>query len=432
MRRTAYLGARKRVGPLVSVITGVLMLLMAFSPGGSAFAQGMQPGVTGVAGGLTNPGPVALGDDGSVYVAEAGMGGAEKFSDPEAGSGTRGTTGQITRIGADGSRTVIARNLPSTMSEEGASGASDMIYGNGALWAVWAGAPPGLQRLPLEGSLVRIDLNTGEARAVADLVGFEAKNNPDPNQVDSNPYGLTLGPDGMVYVADAGGNDVLKVDPNTGQVSLVAVIPGLPVPAEQEQPGGNPERGGKQELDPVPTAVQFGPDGALYVSLLSGAPFPTGASRVVRVTMDGKVSDAVPGLTMTTDLDKGPGGSWYALQVAQFSFTSTPPGPLPASGAIIQIGANGQRQTLVSGLTFVQKIAVDNSGDIYASMVTGDLLRLSPSAAGGEIKLATPGMPSTGSPAQRVDPLFGLAGVLLLALGVSLRLYAVRRAPAER
>ena len=37
---------------------------------------------------------------------------------------------------------------------------------------------------------------------------------------------LAAGPDGQLYVADAGGNDLLKVDSATGTVSLVASLAG--------------------------------------------------------------------------------------------------------------------------------------------------------------------------------------------------------------
>ena len=92
-------------------------------------------------------------------------------------------------------------------------------------------------------------------------------------------------------------------------------------------PGDNPDRGGANEIDPVPTNLAFGPDGALYASLLTGGPFPPGASKVLRVTMDGKVSDVAPGLTMLTDVKHGPDGNWYVAQFAEFSFTSNPPWP---------------------------------------------------------------------------------------------------------
>ncbi len=52
----------------------------------------------------------------------------------------------------------------------------------------------------------------------------------------------------------------------------------------------------------VPTDVAVGPDGAFYVSQLTGFPFPTGGSTIWRVTSDGQVSAYATGLTMVTSL----------------------------------------------------------------------------------------------------------------------------------
>lgn len=78
---------------------------------------------------------------------------------------------------------------------------------------------------------------------------------------------MDLGPDGMLYVADAGGNCVYKVNQATGEITLVAVIPGIEVPAEMVPEGGNPARGGSADIDPVPTSVTITEDGTIYVSL---------------------------------------------------------------------------------------------------------------------------------------------------------------------
>jgi hypothetical protein len=421
--RTAnQVSARKVAGRLAAIAAIIPVLAFSFAPSRAAFAQS---GGTVVADGLTNPGPVAIGDDGSIYVAESGTGGSEKITTPgENGqpgeSGTRGYTAQITKIAPDGTKTVVAKNLPSIMGGEGPSGASDLAYANGALWAVWYGTPEGVTPIPGEGALLRIDPSTGISQTVASITGFEVKNNPDPNAVDSNPYGVSVGSDNMVYVADAGGNDVLKVDPNSGAVSLVAVIPGIPVPKAMQQPGGNPERGGKQELDPVPTGVQMGADGALYVSLLSGGPFPPGAAKIERVTLDGKVTDAVTGLTMLTDIKPGPDGSWYVNQFNQFDLSANPPGPVPGTGQVLRIGPGGDRQVILTGLNFVQKIAVDAEGNVIAS-VGPQVMRFAPMPG------VTPGMPRTGQD-MSADLLYVAAfGMLLLAAGAGVRKFAVRR-----
>ncbi|HUS14449.1 MAG TPA: ScyD/ScyE family protein, partial [Chloroflexia bacterium] len=335
---------------LVHALAMGLLVLSLLATGGTAAAQS---GGTVVASGLMGPFGIAVGDDGSVYVTESGSGGPNVV-----GEGDQqvhwGLTGQVTRIAPDGSKTVVARNLPSAATSEGVLGASDVLWANGALWVLMGNAPePALQQAGA-GKLLRIDAATGSPQAVADLSAFETASNPDPNQVDSNPYGLALGPDGQLYVADAGGNDVLRVNPANGQVSLVAVIPGIGLPpGMQAPPGGNPERGGKNELDPVPTGVAFGPDGNLYVSLLSGGPFPPGAAKIVQVTPGGQVTDAAGGLTMLTDIALGPDNNWYVVSFGEFGEQ----GPVPGSGKVLRITAGGQQQVVAEGLLFPNKLA---------------------------------------------------------------------------
>jgi hypothetical protein len=151
----------------------------------------------------------------------------------------------------------------------------------------------------------------GDPIQLADLGAYEAKNNPD--QV--NRYGFTdlsedclaqfppppTGPPGpdtpppaayngivdthvyasaatrrAVYVADAGANDILRVGLD-GNVSTVAVLPpSAPVaaPAGLVEQFGYPDCavGADYVFEPVPTDVEIGPNGWLYVTLLPGGP----------------------------------------------------------------------------------------------------------------------------------------------------------------
>src|SRR5437763_1070481 len=117
---------------------------------------------------------------------------------------------------------------------------------------------------------------------------------------DGTLYVAEAGPGGNLYVADAGANDLLRVNPHTGQTGVVTTFAGIP------RPTANPARGGKSENDPVPSNVVVGPDGNLYVGLLTGFPTVTGGANVLRVTPGGAVSDAVTGLTSVSWITFGP------------------------------------------------------------------------------------------------------------------------------
>ncbi|WP_421734905.1 ScyD/ScyE family protein [Cellulomonas sp.] len=97
---------------------------------------------------------------------------------------------------------------------------------------------------------------------------------PYTGAVDSHAYGSLMLP-GVTYVADAGANALLKVD-RSGQVSTVAVLPPVPVEVTAEIAGaiGLPACvvGHEYNLEPVPTDVELGHDGWLYVSTLPGGP----------------------------------------------------------------------------------------------------------------------------------------------------------------
>ena len=56
-------------------------------------------------------------------------------------------------------------------------------------------------------------LGSDEHEVFADILGFEADENPDGTDVDSNPAGIARAGDGVV-VADAGGNAILRANEN--------------------------------------------------------------------------------------------------------------------------------------------------------------------------------------------------------------------------
>jgi hypothetical protein len=365
---------RRRATSWLAVLGLLLSLMLVSTLGGAA-----QAACTVFASGLMDPRGIAVAGDGTVYVTEAGTGGTEQLPAPPGGepgepTGTRGLTGQITAIAANGTKTVVAKNLPSYGGAGEANGANGIVAAGGALWVSVGGAGPAtalLTPLANENSLVRINPQTGAVEKVADIGANEKANNPEPYAVDSNLYGLALGADGMVYVADAGGNALYKVNPNGGQLSVVAVIPGVPVSAEElppGQPAANPFRGGKAELDPVPTGVAVGPDG-IYVGNLPGALMP-GKGRVVRVSLDGKtVTEVATGLTTVVDVERGPDGMLYVSQLASAIGPPTAPNGPPdiKPGNVVRVMPNGQTQVAVPNLPFANGIAFDAAGNLYVA-----------------------------------------------------------------
>lgn len=149
--------------------------------------------------------------------------------------------------------------------------------------------------------LLKFRAPNGTTKTLADLGAYEAAKNPDQvngygiqglstqcaaqipdelkpfvlpytGQVDSHPYALAATPVG-VFVAEAGGNDVLFVD-WSGRISTIAVLPPRPikVTAAGAAANGLPPcvAGHVFKAEPVPTDVELGRTGKLLVTSLPG------------------------------------------------------------------------------------------------------------------------------------------------------------------
>jgi len=192
----------------------------------------------------------------------------------------------------------------------------------------------------------------GRPPVVSDLSGFEAAHNPDstvsygvPDSapaackaqadqtgndgppasytgvVDSHPYAVASLGGGSWVVADAAGNDLLRVD-RSGRVSLLAVLPPQPLtftPGQAEALGAPACAGVTYAFEAVPTDVEVGPDGMLYVTTLPGGPEgPVLGARgsVYRVDPDsGATSRIATGFAGATNLAFGRGGRIYVAEL---------------------------------------------------------------------------------------------------------------------
>jgi hypothetical protein len=139
--------------------------------------------------------------------------------------------------------------------------------------------------------------------------------------VDSHPY-ATEQTDTTTYLADAAGNDILSISP-TGVIKTVAVLPAtkVKISAGAAEANGLPNCtvGHSYKFEPVPTDVELGPDGNLYVSSLPGGPEDgsTGPQgRVYKVNPNtGKVTQVAAGFVSTVDLAVADNGDIYVAQL---------------------------------------------------------------------------------------------------------------------
>jgi hypothetical protein len=266
------------------------------------------PGFKVVASGLNNPRQLNFAANGKLYVAEAGSGGTHDcMVGGEGGQVCQGPTGSITVI-VDGHQRRVLKGLPSYADQTtGASalGPADVVPMGKHRLAVTIGygldpavrhtlQPPG----KLFGTLLRVNLGNKSHSKLGDLSRFEGRANPihDPN---SDPTGLAKW--GKSWLAtDSGGNDLVKV--HNHHVSLVSVFRDV--------------KAGSGKAQSVPTDVVVGPDGALYVSELTGFPFVKGAARIYRVVPGHKPKVYASGLTNVTSLAFDKSGRLYAVQIS--------------------------------------------------------------------------------------------------------------------
>ena len=331
--------------------------------------------VTTVMSSLNSPRGLAWGPDGALYVTEAGT---TSWVGPCA-TVARGTncysgTGSISRYWKGQQKRVVT-GLPSLLETTlgdiiGADDISFLGNGNAHVTIGWGGDPAARSQLAalsgFFGVLLRVQ-PSGHWSVVADVSEFEGSSNPAGGPVDSNPFGL-LNEAGTQFVTDAGGNSLLQVRSN-GDVSLVATFPSIAVP-----PGPWPPFFTMAEA--VPTEVVRGPDGALYVSTLTGAPFRPASASVYRVEPGAAPTIYATGFTQITDIDWGPDGSLYVLQYASAPFFG-------GAGSVVRLKPDGTRATIISTLLHPTALLVAPDGSVYVSnkgnlAAVGEVLHIVP------------------------------------------------------
>lgn len=216
-----------------------------------------------VATGLITPLSLAVADDGTVFVSQNFAGLLNEAGVDEPIHALEGT--EIGGVSVDGDTVTF---VTTAMGPEPAAG-------------LWTLGPEGTTQ-------------------VADLWAYEQEVNPDGETrygvklsrsckkqvgkhgkiwlagkgiVESHPY-ATYVAGGTTYVADAAGNSILAVE--DGEVSTVATLPAVEIEVTKKRAKAMklPECavGKTYKAEGVPTDVEMGPDGNLYVTSLPGGP----------------------------------------------------------------------------------------------------------------------------------------------------------------
>lgn len=267
----------------------ILVVLLMLALGLAAPALAQSPEV--LAEGLLNPRKLSFDAEGNLYVAEAGTAGPLITRDGEA----FGASGQVSRINPDGSSDVLVHGLTS-FREGDTLGATDIYITDESLWLLLGETSD--FTIPFTHALVELDRENGRVQTFVDLLSIELEQDPDGNpNLQSNPVDLEFAPDGTAYIANAGCNCVMSWTPEAG-VQIVAVWD-------------------FQTDNPVPTSVEIGPEGDLYVGFLTGFPFPQEGSRIERWS-GGELVHTYEGLTAVTSVLLAQDGTLYAVEHGVF------------------------------------------------------------------------------------------------------------------
>ena len=177
---------------------------------------------------------------------------------------------------------------------------------------------------------------------------------------DSNLYNLTFGPEGDLYIADAGANAIIRRT-KTGEVSVFATIPGI----------ANPTPVGPPFIQAVPTGIVF--DGTRFlVTTLLGFPFPSNKARIYQVDTAGTVSLYQEGFTSLVDIILSANNQPIVVSVAEFGQM----GPTPNTGKISRADGS-QITTLLQGLNLPTSIVSGGPNSYYfSSLVNGTVQKI--------------------------------------------------------
>lgn len=354
-----------------------------------------------IASDLHNPRGITVQKDGTILVAESGLG----KPGCAAGETCVGLTGSVYRIKGKKQGRVV-EGLPSMavgpenpQQPVSATGPND-VEASGWGYRVlngFGGSNDSRAALGKNAGTLGTLYTTGYGkhhkhdRVLGDLVDHETRLDPDwvlerpPGQeesVHSNPWRFAKGKDGYV-VTDAGGNDLVGVS-HRGKTTTEAVFPDALIDAPPGQPASKEEKelvatvtgqqpaaaeGEKVPVQAVPSGVVQGPDGAFYIAELGG--IKPGASRIWRQVPGHRPEIFVDGLTAVSDLALDGKGSLIALTLTGGYQQD---GPLPGALNRIDLGTKEVTEIPTDGqLLLSTGVAVGPRGDIYVTNnSTGD------------------------------------------------------------
>jgi len=341
--------------PIRYLIAGSVIAVALMSGWASGVrAQGPSPNVSVFASGLNNPRGLKFGPDGNLYVAEGGaagttstVGACEQVPAP-VGPYTGGFTSRISKIDANGNRTTVIDNLPSSQTSPNLgnliSGVADIAFLGNTLYALTAGAGCSHGLANTTNGIFRVNSN-GTWTLVADLSAFQKAHpvtNPNPGDLE---------PDGTWYSMVAVRGKLYAVEPNHGELEVISPDGTIRRVADISATQGHI----------VPTSIAY--HGNFYVGNLNTFPIPEGSSKILKITPSGQVETVVTGVTTVLGVAFDGEGYLYILEN-----TTGNPFPTPFTGKVLRVTDSGLEE-IATGLFLPTAMTFGPDGALYVSNV---------------------------------------------------------------
>ena len=182
-------------------------------------AQMTPTSATVYAKGLNGPRGLVFGADGTLYIAEAGLGGSTSTNGACAQVGPPGpylggATATISQVDRNGHLSVLAKGLASSQNAGGDTfGIADVAFLDGSLYGLVAGGGCSHGNPNLPNGIVKVNLNSGKWSYVTDLSIFYIEH--PAAYVDSADFEADGVPYSMLSFHDA----LFTVEANHGQIT---------------------------------------------------------------------------------------------------------------------------------------------------------------------------------------------------------------------
>ena len=353
-----------------AVCGGLVVPLSAVSASAAPAASYRSAPVV-VVSGLNNPRQLSLVHNDVLLIAEAGRGGTvATVSSPEGGKQGLGYTGSVSAVLAPAIAhkqaphriiTGLLSAASATAGEEGPVGGSatgpDGVAARSLNRIAVIDTPHGTATPAAarkrDGQLLRAAAG-GPIDPIANITAYEKAHDPDHMGVDSNPYAVLNYRSGWL-VADAAGNDILRVD-RLGHISVFHVFPNIKTGPCAKQTDPPPFPG----CNFVPTSLATDRWGNVYVGSL-GSLVP-GQGSVVELNQWGDVRKVWSGFTSVSGVAVGSDGAIY---VSQLLAPEAHPANSLLQGVLTRI-KGGARTNM--DIPFPSGIAVDYANNVFVSV----------------------------------------------------------------